>query len=131
MESDDFWVGYIVLGYQSKLSQDFDGADLNVVGGIAPADSVNDVDLDHTAASSLDVPKGSVGAIVYLEAMTDLDRTFSYLWKSRVTPHELGHQFGLAHDSLYQIMDPASSDISLHPDHINLVRWRISSPGQN
>jgi hypothetical protein len=51
----------------------------------------------------------------------------------RVLPHEIGHQFGLRGDSLgavWGIMNSIPEPLSFHPEHINMLRWRVKSPGQ-
>jgi hypothetical protein len=139
-ERDDFWVGYIVIGYQSGINPDPRPEDGDaylfgslIAGGFSPADNVL-VDLADDADDSLDVFKGSVGSILYIEGMGDLDKTAGPSvnnWRQRVPPHELGHQIGLRGDtSGFGIMTQGGSDIRLIPRHISVVRWRVASPGE-
>lgn len=54
-------------------------------------------------------------------------------------PHELGHQFGLLGDqkrTTFKIMDYSNyignvvNEESFHPEHINIMRRRVKSPGE-
>lgn len=142
-ELDDFWVGYFVIGYQAGLDPgllvDLDGDPYGpnilaaIAGGFSPADNIPQ-DLENYADDSFDVRKGSIGSILYIEGMTDLDRTVGSSvnnWKNRIPPHEFGHQFGLRGDTAgWGIMTPGGNSIVLDPSHVSVIRWRVWSPGE-
>lgn len=129
MENDEFWIGYILIGYQSNVG-DVDPASDGALGGTAPpinyltawTDSVTD---------SRDVTRGSIGALIYIESMRDSDVFDGGDYKIRTVPHELGHQFGLAGDTDtgFGIMSVEGSLLFV-PQHINILRWRQASPGE-
>ncbi|MGH9948410.1 MAG: hypothetical protein ACRD6X_14615, partial [Pyrinomonadaceae bacterium] len=141
-EKDDFWVGYVVIGYQSGINPflvDEDGDPFSIgipgliAGGFSPAVNI-DTDLVDDAGDSLDVFAGSIGSAFFIEGMSDLDRTVGASvnnWKNRIPPHELGHQLGLRGDVLgFGIMTPTGNSIQLVPRHIGVIRWRVASPGE-
>lgn len=102
------------------------------------------------------VPKGAFGSIIFEETMQDVTRSWlrdgSLVIQNQGTtaPHELGHQFGLCGDNsdsatcthpktrtgvTYRIMDypnypNESDDYGFHPEHINIIRKRVKSPGE-
>lgn len=61
-----------------------------------------------------------------------------------VAPHEVGHQFGLSGDTsplsgevVYGIMSYGKGVVTVNPPylkfvpaHLNMLRWRVKSPGQ-
>lgn len=98
-------------------------------------------------------PNGGQGSVVYLEVVQDYTNFFAnpMLWGSplpartlnekAITPaHELGHQFGLNGDQIrttFMIMDYTDygqngpdPTISYNQEHINIIRRRVKSPGQ-
>jgi hypothetical protein len=135
MERDDFWIGHLLVGYQGDTPVDVD-SELAAVGGVAPPVNYQTA-WTNSVMDSLDVTRGSLTAIIYIEVMRDWDATAFADFRVRTAPHELGHQFGLLGDS----SDPAplpnwgimSADGPLEfvPTHINVMRWRIDSPGEN
>jgi hypothetical protein len=55
--------------------------------------------------------------------------------RMKTIPHEVGHQFGLGHgdnSSQFGIMsqDFVLAPNSFAPQHLNILRWRVKSPGQ-
>jgi hypothetical protein len=126
-ERDDYWVVYVQMAYQGHVKQDNDpakgeGATLGV-GFCATA---------HDATSTADVPQGCDVSLVFLETIQDNKRG-----EDMTLPHEVGHQFGLAHGPQgrcgWGIMSSGcSSDPSRFlPQHLNMLRWRMKSPGQS
>lgn len=88
------------------------------------------------------IPTGAIGSVLYQEIQRDVTRSW-YLAGHTIqeiettAPHELGHQFGLLGDQVRTtlgIMDysvfPSMNSIQLHPEHINIIRRRVKSPGQ-
>lgn len=141
-ERDDFWVGYIAIGYQSGINpllidEDGDPYQIGIPGfiggGFSPAEDINR-DLVDYADDTFDVWNGSIGSILFIEGMTDLDRTAGSSvnnWTNRLGAHELGHQLGLRGDTAgWGIMTPAGNSILLAPSHVGVIRWRIGSPGE-
>ncbi len=124
MESNDFWIAYLLLGYQSEVNHDPPGDGLygvTIVGGTA--DSIN---------SFSEVPYGGNGAILFLETMRDADVTYGDTYRIWTSIHELGHQFGLKGDYPFDmgVMGSAgSSDFHFVPKHIKILRFRSWSPG--
>lgn len=149
-ERDDFWVGYLLIAYQSVSGFEYDPSyypplDLTrgfqVVGGVAPAIN-REIDVVDGTIDSRGVPRGSLGAIIYIESMRDMDSSpnlapdrINFNSRIQVAPHEIGHQFGLKGDSndpYAGVMANLGITNSFHfnSGHINLMRWRIKSPGE-
>ncbi len=157
-ERNEFWISYILVAYQGDIGKDADGED-QAGSGISPAvpttylcDCYRATTCTGTSCTSL--PIGGQGALVYQEVMQDSKRTFlqranlSIKLIGTTVPHEIGHQFGLMGDNrdpithvpnrlsaTYKIMDypnrPTQSDeFEFHPEHLNLLRRRVRSPGQ-
>lgn len=99
------------------------------------------------------IPKGAFGSLIFQEVMQDVTRTWllsgtTIQNQGTTAPHELGHQFGLEGDNkdpnnpmatrsvaTYKVMDyphrPTEMDeFELHPEHINIIRKRVTSPGE-
>lgn len=149
-ERNDFWVGYFLIAYQSATNVDndpllIDGVDppqpYGWVGGISPYFDA-DFDFNDGTLDSTGVPRGAIGSIFYIEAMRDLDAVpnpnlnqFPYQSRLRTAPHELGHQFGIRGDGRdsrlgVMSMEGFSMMIEFYSSYINLMRWRIKSPGE-
>jgi hypothetical protein len=76
------------------------------------------------------VPRGGEGALVYLETSRDVDVNEGADARIRVTPHEVGHQFGLKGDvANFGIMSD-SGPLEFVATHINIFRCRVKSSGQ-
>lgn len=130
LEGDDFWVVYVQIAYQGDLAEDIDGdytPDGYPIGtGGITVDAAKDV-----VSGELDVPRGGDGSLVFLEVSRDMEKTIGLIANIKVTPHEIGHQFGLLGDRpSWWIMSPANEPLAFKPEHINLLRWRVKSPGQ-
>ena len=139
-ESDDFWVAYIAIAYQFDNNEDNDPqGEREVTVGVSDTFGRAD-DL-----SSGILPRGGNGSIIFLETMKDGDADFRPKWNpptgERVwfrigtIPHEVGHQFGLKGDdnkNQFGIMSylVLRQDLKFVPQHINILRYRIKSPGQ-
>lgn len=139
MEYDDFWVGYLLVSYQGDEQNDVDRD--GFLGGNAPhsADLVRyNTDIyDQTFGA----PPGGIGAVIFLEGMRDRSLTpfranedlFTFA-RTRMAPHEVGHQLGLAHN---EGLAGTSGGIMSYTgtlyftgNHVNLMRWRVKSPGE-
>jgi hypothetical protein len=95
------------------------------------------------------LPTGSFGTIIYQEVQQDFHRTWLLAGRTfdriaKTGPHELGHQFGLNGDQFrptFKIMDYSEyttstastviNEFALHAEHINIIRRRTKSPGEN
>lgn len=138
-ENDDFWIGYLLFGYQG--SDYLNDTDRNgFTGGFAPyradATRVNEDNYNQ----SVGVPPGGIGAVVFVESIRDryitpiaaneLPLTFA---RTRTAPHEVGHQFGLNHN-VFIVGDGGlmgyTGELFFTPNHINMIRWRVKSPGE-
>ncbi|MEO8573227.1 MAG: hypothetical protein ABI481_04600 [Pyrinomonadaceae bacterium] len=156
-EKADFWVGYFIVAYQGSEASDGDGESGAVSGTGPPVAATDTCDclLAGTCVgrSCTTVRPGVEGTFIFQEVMQDVTRTlFYYLGlttynKGTTAPHELGHQFGLTGDNrdpttnlttrtpaTYNIMDypvraTQTDDYTLHPEHINVIRSRVNSPG--
>lgn len=136
MESNDFWIGYLLLGYQS--SDNFDPPEEGATLGIAPPAGDPSTSAVNSVNSWLEVPVGSIGAIIYLETMRDADMIDGQNLRIKTSPHELGHQFGLRGDEYlppgqrtWGLMGYTDSyDLHLVPHHIRVLRFRSRSPGE-
>lgn len=103
------------------------------IGAFSPADNVLTDQVDD-ADETLNVYKGAIGSILFIEVMRDVDKTSGpsvYNFKKRLAPHELVHQFGLKGDTPnFGIMTAEDNNIRLVPRHIPVIRWRVASPGE-
>ena len=139
MEQDDFWIGYILIGYQYATFLDNDPTGELAFSGWSVADSnvVQNNAFTNSASSFGDVPEGAIGSLLYIEVMRDFDLAANADCLIRTVPHELGHQFGLAGDFTnpsplpnWGLMDGCGpAPLTLVPTHINVLRYRFSSPG--
>lgn len=138
--SDDFWVSYIQIGYQGDLIEDQNKGDGDpdselAVGGITQgsckkgqSDSCSYTMNPGEIASASEVPKGGIGSLVYVEG--EKEGLIGVPNIRQVTiPHEIGHQFGLDEDGK-GIMKIGGGSNSFSQNHLNLLRWRSTSPGQ-
>lgn len=138
LESNEFWVAYLLFSYQGALIEDSDPVSEFANGGIGTASLLTDGPINGGPVS---IPPGSVGSLIYLEITRDYDLLFDENTQVRktVVPHEVGHQFGLKGDTnmseIFGIMNPYGTDGVIFnpffvPRHINVLRRRVSSPGQ-
>jgi hypothetical protein len=129
-ESDNFWVVYLQMGYQGDLTMDIDpGTEPALGGATTQVGSVDDV------TGSAGVVIGGQGSLVFVEGSRDGDITIMIGddFKLRTAPHEVGHQFGLRGDAAgFGIMSQSTSGepLSFVDRHLNVLRWRVKSPGQ-
>jgi len=143
-ENDEFWVVYILLGYQHFKDEDNDpdeetkpdGQTILITAGFTLDGGTTDV-----VSDSKDVPKGEDVSMVYLEAAKDRDFLFRNTpgklpdFRMRTLPHEIGHQFALKGDpqsttgQRFGIMDRDVAPVFV-PQHLNVLRWRVNSPGR-
>lgn len=119
-ESDDFWVVYLLVSYQGRANADEDPSNEGASGGTTVSFATG-----HVATSAADVPRGGLGSLIYLEAMRD----FGLLFPTITAPHEVGHQMGLADAPTGFGIMSAESSAFVDP-HLNILRWRVKSPGQ-
>lgn len=129
-ERDDFWVVYLQIGYQGDETQDIDSSTEPAAGGATTYFAAAD-----TVTSSAGMPQGGEGSLVFIEGSRDGDLTlrFGDDFKLRTAPHEVGHQFGLRGDAAgLGVMSQSGSGEPLRfvDQHLNMLRWRIKSPGQ-
>ena len=141
MESDDFWVGYIMIAYQADEKSDVDST--GFIGGYAPLRGVGVNPPQDVATTPFGITSGGIGEIIFIETMRDYDlkpppllpgEVDFNLARTRVVPHELGHQFGLAHGISLPggggVMGYTTTPLYFVPSHINYMRWRVHSPGE-
>ena len=116
-----FWVAYYLAAFQDSFEFLVNDFDPNSEGG--------------TWGSANNTPLNS-GVLIYLESQRDGGLTTD--WRSRVTVHELGHNFGLEHgptisvevDGIMHKYAPAgtaSSNYFWRPADINIIR-SVSNP---
>ena len=171
MERDEFWIGYVLFGYQGPKLEDFDGLDPTGMfseratqGGspstVFTGTQISTCDCYMSATCPTGgvscvlpngtpvIPRGGLGSIINQEINQDLTRYFlspplpltsRVIEEIKLTiPHEIGHQFGLLGDqkrTTFRIMDYSDyvggniNDETLHPEHINIIRRRVKSPG--
>jgi hypothetical protein len=139
-EQDDFWIGYLLVAYQEGTRTDTDSRGAYL--GVAPYKEDNTRGITDVYDQNLGVPPGSIGAIIWIEVIRDyalkplppigpLDQPVT-MARIRTAPHEIGHQFGISHNdnsSNGGIMS-YSGDLFFSNNHINMMRWRVKSPGE-
>jgi hypothetical protein len=127
IESDGFWVVYIQLAYQGGVTEDLDPKK-----GEEPLGGITDrFEFFDDATSEASVPQGGQGSLVFLETDRDADLTLGRDFRIRTAPHEVGHQFGLLGDDsrrTFGIMNVTGA-LTFVPRHLNVLRWRVKSPG--
>ena len=135
VQSDDFWIVYIQIGYQPAVSEDCDPNKNNCLGGVTPSLITNARDAMRNYE---EIPQGAEGSIVFIEAMRDYDANApgsSLKFRIQTIPHEIGHQFGLRGDNRDPVTLPVqglmgySSGFTFADEHLNIIRWRKKSPG--
>jgi predicted Zn-dependent protease len=70
--------------------------------------------------------------MIYIEVQRDTELNNGIVRLIRTVPHEVGHQFGLKGDDANNAFGIMSygDDLQFVPEHLNILRWRISSPGK-
>jgi hypothetical protein len=149
-EDDEFWVAYLQLSYQGDVYEDNDPyTEEDVTLGVSSGGSTDD-DPPPPPPPGLPplFPPGHVGSLVYMETCRDVDRIFDGVLPRPYpniqcvsTPvHELGHQFGLKGDTTtgdpsntnyFGVMGYSGTSYSFVERHINLMRLRVKSPGED
>jgi hypothetical protein len=117
---------YVQVAYQPETGRDEDPAPETGRAGITFAITADD------AISEATVLQGSEGALIFMETTQDVGGLFPTI----AAPHEVGHQFGLGGDDdpispnypEFGIMSGAST--AFVDRHLNVLRWRVKSPGQ-
>jgi hypothetical protein len=116
LESDDFWVAYLLFSYQGSLTEDFDPSSDSANTGIGTPTLLTD---GSATGGSVSIPSGSDGSLIFLETGRDFDLLFDEITPVRKTivPHEIGHQFGLKGDDpqqrIFGIMNEEAFDDSI------------------
>ena len=153
-ESDEFWLAYVIFGYQGTVSEDFDPIGIPLVGA-SPAltcDCYSNANCPAGRIScSNSIPRGGPGSVIFLETSQDyrkfwLNPPSPYSPKvfneaETTVPHELGHQLGLkgyVTSEDFKIMDyvqpqfhpTGNIQVGFNDEHINILRRRIKSPGE-
>jgi hypothetical protein len=135
-ESDNFWGVYIQIAYQGEPSRSYDPnfalseIDTDVAG---QTPSLGDTD---SVSNSLGVPAGGEGSLIFIETLSDYFRNRGGSERGLVTAHEIGHQFGIKGDGTNDgvmrgsIVNVPLGDERFVPEHINIMRWRVKSPGK-
>jgi len=131
-ESDDYWITYVQLGYQPDVGRDYD-PDRETSRPLFGATDANPrSDVTDNATGVADVPRGGEHTILYLETIRDYARINGERFLARIAPHEIGHQFGLKGDTTsgFGIMSYRDAANEFVPTHLNVLRWRVRSPGR-
>lgn len=128
LESDGFWIVAIQLGYQHASDQDCDPND----EGCAPGVTLAYDTAVNTVNNSNEVPIGGDGSLIYIEVQRDGAVNKGNDRRAATVPHEIGHQMGLFGDnsSGLGVMSYGPHEPKIFvPQHINVLRWRVKSPG--
>lgn len=153
-EKDRFWIAHFIISYQGGETDDYDGSvsgiketvEEGLTGTSTTCDCYGSPSCPRSSPPSTcsGIPSGGHTSLLYEESMRDFGKYQSTLtgWTIKDTaiaaPHELGHQFGLLGDqpgTLFSIMDYPNNNTSpvsrvqFHPEHINIIRHRVKSPG--
>lgn len=115
------------VAYQPRVDEDCDPDSESAVVGSTPGYGFND-----DVVNSAGVARGADGSFLFLETIKDDDHRYQNTEDSMVTaPHEAGHQFGLGGDAAgFGVMGIAGEPSVFVARHLNVLRWRIKSPGQ-
>ena len=135
-ENDAFWVVYIQFCYQGHVALDLDLND--ELGLLGVTDSEPLTDTTDSVIDSGGVKRGGEGSLIFLEVMKDtfvINPVFFTFVDRRTVPHEVGHQFGLQGDNPQPFIGGIMSTSGIAPfdfvpQHLNILRWRIQSPGR-
>lgn len=135
---DEYWVGYLQVGYQGDSTLDFDPDSQFSGSQLAgtPQDQGNANTSDSVNSTCSNMPRGEVGSILFQESTRDF---FNIVHQANpnisndnlVAPHELGHQFGLRGD-VFGVGWGIMGDVGIAtfaPAHLHILRCRVHSPG--
>jgi hypothetical protein len=135
-EADNFWVAYFQVAYQPEINFDRDSdVDHGLIAypstlGLSPTSSL----IDIVPADCSIMPIGGHGSFVFQEVIRDEFNVAEIKDNGLTAPHELGHQLGINGDGygpgqkiMSRLLNPEPSFI---PEHLNLLRCRVKSPGQ-
>lgn len=141
-ETDDFWTVYIQLAYQPGIDRFGTSFPQSVDGDPDSEDYISGIVLGFTIDAVTGwqgVPAGGHGSLVFLETLKDSDRSYPAISieRLRTTPHETAHQLGVKGDtdsrdpnqSFFGIMSYNNIQTRFVASHINVMRWRVKSPG--
>lgn len=127
--TDDFWITYVQICYQANELEDNDpdteptleASTIVVETSDAPIVSPN----DH-------VPLGGIASLIFVENSRENSEFIEVKGTSTIIPHEVGHQFGLDGDTnSTDIMGNRASTTHFLNKHLNIIRWRVHSPGKD
>lgn len=127
--TDDFWISYLQLCYQGDILQDkYPNTEISVEGVTIVFDNS-----DLIISSPNDpVPQGGIASLIFLENAHENTHFTEVKGVSTLVPHEIGHQFGLVGDTATtDVMGNNGSTRKFLGKHINIMRWRVKSPGVN
>jgi hypothetical protein len=129
IESDNFWVVYVQIAYQPDPTEDSDPGTESAAGGYTPSYTNGTTD---EVTSSASVTRGADGSLLFIETVRDRIRYPPLsIMDTIAAPHEVGHQFGLKGDAAgFGIMFNSSEAPVFVDKHLNVLRWRVKSPGQ-
>jgi len=147
-KSRNYWVSYLILGWQSTTLKDGDPNVEYSRLGTSPADGTIYTPFGPQSNSLRDcsVSRGGKFTIIFCETVYDYKNN-----NDNVFAHELGHQFGLTHGdselfpvcgecvkddcpNYMGIMNPSPPELPNElfiSVHLNLIRCRIGSPGNS
>lgn len=126
--ADNFWVAYLVMGYQSAANKDNDPN--SEPAELGTAATIVDTDGDIGAGCAL-VPEGGNLSFVFQETIRDFWADLGQTNDKLAAPHELGHQLGLPHRTgNYLMKDGNTNNTALHPNEIHILRCRVKAPGR-
>jgi len=128
-EKDSFWVVYILSAFQYVTTSDWDS------DGQAGEGGTGGLTFAFTATATLQ--QGGHGCTVHRETIRDRlangTRARAGL-EARVTVHEVGHQFGLDHNTDIMMSTnqdgPLGADFHFSDMDLNLLRARVKSHGE-
>lgn len=132
-ERDDFWIAYILIAYQPITAQDADP-----ISERPSSEQTSSTDFGDDTTDSSGVKVGADGSLFFVETSRDWGQLVPIAFKYPA-PHGLGHQLGLKGDNLsyaFGVMNDDAQDPGgienprFVPRHLNILRWRIHSPGK-
>lgn len=138
VESNDYWVAYLQVTYQGDPTRDYDpnfNDDPNAMADLAGQTTGTFSNIIVTNEQG--VPAGGEGSLIYIETLRDYFFNNNNVSERGLNvAHELGHQFGIqGHRDTDAIMKTSTVNVTTSeeyfiPAHLNMIRWRVKSPGQ-